>query len=170
MNEQTEISHLMPEVRSNLVYALPAAKDPSEVMAYPGRLTFDGEKLVSTGRPVFGSSSHLSGQVIEVMNKYPDIRSAMNVRYDRKFIDTAETQGLVIASYDRRREPQVIKEKEGASTRWGVSEALSKIERRPDIVYHLGDWGKEPMIIVFGEDPLSVVKKITGILKSSRED
>jgi hydroxymethylpyrimidine/phosphomethylpyrimidine kinase len=34
-----------------------------------------------------------------------------------------------------------------------------------DIVYHNGDFGKEPMIMVFGEEPKEVLTKIKKILK-----
>ena len=34
----------------------------------------------------------------------------------------------------------------------------------PDIIYHKGDFGKEPMIIVFAETPDIVIKKILKII------
>jgi hydroxymethylpyrimidine/phosphomethylpyrimidine kinase len=32
------------------------------------------------------------------------------------------------------------------------------------VIYHKGDFGKEPMIIVFGENPNDVLKKILKII------
>ncbi len=34
----------------------------------------------------------------------------------------------------------------------------------PDIIFHKGDFGKEPMIIVFGKNPNNVLKKILKII------
>ena len=36
--------------------------------------------------------------------------------------------------------------------------------RVPDLVYHLGDWGKEPMILVFGRDSMDVVEKVRRLI------
>jgi len=48
--------------------------------------------------------------------------------------------------------------KENSSISWGISSCLKS--NIPDIIYHKGDFGKEPMIIVFGATPTEVVKKI----------
>jgi len=43
---------------------------------------------------------------------------------------------------------------------WGVGEVLKKLKRVPDFIYDEGDVGKEPMIRVFGRNPMEVVTKI----------
>ena len=43
------------------------------------------------------------------------------------------------------------------SISWGISKALGT--KSPDIIYHKGDIGKEPMILIFGKDPRDVIKK-----------
>ena len=48
--------------------------------------------------------------------------------------------------------------------RWGVREAFNLAGKVTDIVYHLGDFGKEPMITIFGENAVDVVKKLLRIL------
>jgi hydroxymethylpyrimidine/phosphomethylpyrimidine kinase len=51
---------------------------------------------------------------------------------------------------------------------WGILAALSKI-RFADVIYHRGDIGKEPMIIIFGRNPAEVVNKIRAILKTHED-
>ena len=43
-----------------------------------------------------------------------------------------------------------------------IEYAISK--KPPDIIYHKGDFGKEPMIIVFAETPDILMKKIIKII------
>ena len=76
----------------------------------------------------------------------------------KKMIDKAKKKGLRITNYDRNKEPRSSKKKENSSIAWGVSSCL-KLDP-PDIIYHKGDMGKEPMIIIFGNDPSDVIKKI----------
>jgi len=73
---------------------------------------------------------------------------------------------MSISSYDRSKEPIEVKAKEGMSIRWGIDHAIRAFNCMvPDIVYHEGDIGKEPMIIVFGNDPMHVVTKVKAILE-----
>ena len=73
-------------------------------------------------------------------------------------IDKAKKKGLRVENYDRSKESKSSKKKENSSIAWGVSICLKSYP--PDIIYHKGDMGKEPMIIVFGNDPSEVIKKI----------
>ena len=68
---------------------------------------------------------------------------------------------MIVLNYDRKNESKNSKLKENSSISWGVSSCLKS--EKPDIIYHKGDLGKEPMIIVFGNKPKDVVKKIKQI-------
>ena len=48
---------------------------------------------------------------------------------------------------------------------WGIKNALVK-NPKAEVIYHKGDVGKEPMMIIFGRDPNEVIKKIKKILKN----
>lgn len=54
--------------------------------------------------------------------------------------------------------------------RWGVRSALRGARRRGDAVYHTGDLGKEPMIVVFGTGPRDVVSKVARIADAAAEE
>ena len=65
---------------------------------------------------------------------------------------------MSVTSYDRNKESRNSKRQENSSISWGISSCLKLTV--PDIIYHKGDMGKEPMIIIFGETPSEVVKKV----------
>ena len=69
---------------------------------------------------------------------------------------------LKVSEYERQLEPSEFKEKEGYTIPWGIKEALQR-EPNANVIYHKGDIGKEPMIIVFGQNPteiIAILKKI----------
>ena len=69
---------------------------------------------------------------------------------------------MALLSY-RTKEPANIKKKEGSTIYWGITSALVK-NRNAEIIYHDGDIGKEPMIMIFGRNPTEVFEKIKRIL------
>ena len=64
-------------------------------------------------------------------------------------------------NYDRGKEPKKSKQREGSSIKWGINHVVKS--KSPDLIYHKGDVGKEPMILIFGENPNDVIKKISKI-------
>ena len=64
----------------------------------------------------------------------------------------------MISSYNRANEPEDVKEVEGSTIPWGVETAIDKIGTIPDIIYHLGAWGKEPMICLVGPNAVEVAE------------
>ncbi|MGC8606335.1 MAG: bifunctional hydroxymethylpyrimidine kinase/phosphomethylpyrimidine kinase [Vulcanisaeta sp.] len=166
------IGNYIPEVQSNLGYALPAfyARDLNDVAAVPGRIIKYMGKAKPSGPPAFGVSSHVANYILTAMRHDPEVRSAMNIKYDDKVIETARKLGYVVSSYDRRQEPPEVKAREGASIPWGTEQAIKNAGRVPDVIYHLGDWGKEPEIIILGRNPTEVVSKLLAILRRINEN
>ena len=48
-----------------------------------------------------------------------------------------------------------------SSIAWGITNSIKT--KLPDIIYHKGDMGKEPMILIFGKNPNDVIKKTSKI-------
>lgn len=119
-----------------------------------------------SGPPTFGASSHVASYILTAMKYDPEIRSAMNIKYDDRVIEAARELGYVVSGYDRKQEPPDVKAREGASIPWGGTEqAIKSVGRVPDIIYHLGDWGgKEPEIVILGRSPTEVISKLLAIL------
>jgi hydroxymethylpyrimidine/phosphomethylpyrimidine kinase len=164
------IQPLIPEVQMNLVMALPKnyARGIDDVAGILGRIVRYGSRIKASGPPTFGASKHLAKAVLKIMEYYPEVRAAANIRYDEKVIEAAKRLNYIISWYDRRDEPPEIKSKEGASIPWGVEIAIKRVGKAPDIIYHMGDWGKEPMINVLGGNAVEVVEKILALAKAIR--
>ncbi|AEH24140.1 phosphomethylpyrimidine kinase [Pyrococcus yayanosii CH1] len=158
---------LIPEVGANFVYALPKpyARDKKDVAGVKGRIVRYGRSVKAVGPVEFGASDHLARAVLRFMDFHPEVRSALNLRYSEGLVEKAEKVGLVVSFYDRREEPPEVKAREGATIPWGIETAIRRAGRRPDLIYHLGDWGKEPMAIIFGETPQDVLRKLSLLLK-----
>jgi hydroxymethylpyrimidine/phosphomethylpyrimidine kinase len=166
---------LAPECQINIVMALPKpfSKGVESVCGVPGRLHTVGGRLVSAACPAFGASRHVANASLAAMEFSPQTRSAMNIRYSEEVISACRKAGFSIGSYERDLEPQDVKGAEGATTPWGVREAIRKAGMVPDVIYHRGDWGKEPMVLIFGPDPVAVAMKALRIaegLKKSSPD
>ncbi len=152
------MADIVPEVRSNLVMARKNAKTIDDVAGIPGRITTVNGKLKVFMKPEWGASSHMARLVLEVMKYNPQLRSAMNLRYHEDIIIICGKLGLKISYYDRIKEPEEHRNIEGHTISWGVKEAIENLGDIPDVIYHIGEWGKEPMIVLIGEDPVDVAK------------
>ena len=169
VNNGKYVAYLVPEVQMNLVMALPShyAKSINDVAGILGRIVRYGETIKPSGPPTFGASKHMAKAVLMAMKYDPSIRAAANIKFDERIIEVAKKLGMTISSYDRRFEPLEIKSKEGASIPWGIEYAITKTSGKvPDIIYHTGDWGKEPMINVFGKTAIEVANKIVALAKA----
>ena len=155
---------LIPETQTNFAYALPEAAGVSDVAAVRGRIVRIGKTAVPASYIEFGASKHVASAILAFMTVQPAVRSAINIRLDKKLVSVCKSL-FKVSSYDRQSEPARIKRKEGATVRWGTRAALAK-NPRAEVIYHTGDLGKEPMINVFGRTPGDVVEKIKKILKN----
>jgi hydroxymethylpyrimidine/phosphomethylpyrimidine kinase len=163
--KEAKIGILIPEVQSNMAFALPDAKGFEDVMAIPGRIIKYGDSIVTVSRPVFGTSRHVASIVLTAIKFDFTKRSAMNIRYSPEIINACQKLNLKIASFNRKDEPEESKRKEGSSLQWGVEKVIRESGFVPDIIYDLGDVGKEPMVRVIAENPEELFKKISSIKK-----
>ena len=152
---------LIPECQTNFVFSKIKPKRIDMILGISGRLVKAGDRIIQAGELKYGGSQHVATAVIEVSKKFPEIRSAINIKYEPSMIVKAKKKGMKVISYDRRKESKNSKQKENSSISWGISSCLKSM--KPDIIFHKGDMGKEPMIIIFGTNPEQVVKKILAI-------
>jgi len=157
---EEKVGYLIPEVSSNLGYALPNAKGIEDVAAFPGRIIRYKDSVATLSGPEFGASQHIANIILTVMKFDPEYCSAMNIRYSKENVAQLRGKGFLVGHFDRRFEPKRVRQREGSSLEWGVGEVLRKLRRVPDFIYDQGDIGKEPMIRVLGRDPMEVVNKI----------
>lgn len=135
------------------------------MLGISGRIVKSGKDIVVAGVLQYGGSKHVSSALIEINKKFPDIRSAVNIKYNSDLIKNSRKKSLIVQSYNRNQEPSKLKRKENSSISWGVKQAIKNSSRPPDLIYHKGDFGKEPMIMIFGIHPSKVVEKIAKIMQ-----
>ncbi|MER5175939.1 MAG: bifunctional hydroxymethylpyrimidine kinase/phosphomethylpyrimidine kinase [Candidatus Nitrosocosmicus sp.] len=153
---------LIPETKTNFVYSLENPKGFIDVAGVLGRITNIGTRIRSPNVVEFGASSHVANAVIVANQLNHLFRSAINIKNDKKILDICKTN-FICSYYSRDKEQIENKNKEGLSIIWGIKNAMKKI---PDaeIVFHDGDYGKEPMIIIFGKGPNEIIDKIKTIV------
>lgn len=156
---------LIPECQTNFVYSKNSPSTLNEVMGILGRIVKTGNSVTVAGKLKYGSSKHVATAVLAINKKFPEIRSAVNIKYDRSLIKTIKKIGYHTSYYDRTKEPESVK-RQHSSIFWGVRQATNGLKIPPDAVYHTGDFGKEPMIIIFGRDPHYVVTKVRKIARA----
>ncbi|MDI6654577.1 MAG: thiamine-phosphate synthase family protein, partial [Candidatus Hydrothermarchaeota archaeon] len=190
VNEMKELDgfyRLVPQVGTNIAYALAGARNLSDVAGISGRIIRIKEQVKAIGEAEFGASKHVASIVLAAMKFDGNARSAMNIRYSKEIL--AACKHFKISSFSRKEEPR------GVSTmEWGTAQAIKKLgnsdrklariaklvrksgalananaifltEGVPDIIYDLGSVGKEPMIRILGKNPREVLDKLRQILE-----
>jgi hydroxymethylpyrimidine/phosphomethylpyrimidine kinase len=147
------------EVGLNFGYALPFASDSGDVCALRGRLIRVGNGVEGTGCPDFGASKHVARIILAAHEFNPLIRSAINLKYREETLHSCEAADLVVASFQRTKEPEGV-----SSMEWGTRQAIKDTDAVPDVIYDEGAKGKEPMIRVLGENPADIISKIKKII------
>ena len=156
------IHQMIPECQTNFVISKAKPKATKDILGVSGRIVQAGTHVIVAGDLKYGGSKHVATALLTVSRKFPEIKSAINIRYQEKTLKKISKRGFVVASYDRKAEPKNVKIND-SSIKWGINSATKNLEKSPDIIFHRGDFGKEPMIIVFGESPRKVIEKITKI-------
>jgi hydroxymethylpyrimidine kinase/phosphomethylpyrimidine kinase len=160
----TEFSNVIPEVGCNIACAIPDATTVDEVCALQGRIVKMGNYARAVGCSAFGASSHVARIVLAAMHHDRNIRAAVNIRYSENIVRIIREMGLTVASFDRRDEPSGVRTME-----WGTGSAIETYIRLhnllPDVIYDLGDVGKEPMIRVLAHRAVDAAEKAVQIAK-----
>ena len=165
LESSREVSKLAPESQMNIVMALPYANSPSDVAGVAGRIVKVGETVKASSCREFGASRHVANTVLTVMRYDQSVRAGMNTKYSEEIIDICEKLHLTVSSYDRTKEPPNIKSAEGKTAPWGAEEAIRKIGKVPQVIFHTGDWGKEPMTTLLGKTAFEVANIAVRIAK-----
>jgi len=155
-----EFADLIPEVRTNIVYALPDAKNINDVAGIDGRITNVDGRPRACGYPAFGASSHMARIVLEVMKFDKGLRAGINFAWSEEFASWLETcareNNISFGFVDRSMEPEEKLRAEGASIPWKIKFLLNRYGLIPRIFYETAAMGKEPLFVLLGEDAVSV--------------
>lgn len=152
----------IPECQTNFVFSKQRPKSTKDVLGISGRIVKAGTNVLVAGDLKYGGSKHVATALLSMNKKYPEICSAINLKYQSITLSKIKKSKLKVSSYDRSKEPKHVKIKD-STIKWGVNSAIKNSKKIPDVVFHKGDFGKEPMIIVFGKTPENVLEKILKI-------
>ena len=153
----------IPECQTNFVYSRQKPKSVHDILGVNGRIVKSGKKVIVAGNLAYGGSKHVATGLLTLNKKFPQICSAINLKYQNSTISKIKKSGLTVSKYNRKEEPKNVKVK-GSTVKWGIEEAIKNSTEAPDVIYHEGDFGKEPMIIFFGKNPDEVLSKILKIV------
>ncbi|MGH1569021.1 MAG: bifunctional hydroxymethylpyrimidine kinase/phosphomethylpyrimidine kinase [Nitrosopumilus sp.] len=165
INEFVEIKDIyknIPECQTNFVYSKQKPKSTKDILGISGRIVKAGKEVLVAGDLSYGGSKHVATALLIVNKKFPHVRSAINIKYQNTTLSKIKKSKLLVSSYDRIEEPNNIKKK-GSTIEWGIKSAIKNIKKPPDAIFHKGDFGKEPMIIIFADTPKNILKKISKI-------
>jgi predicted fused transcriptional regulator/phosphomethylpyrimidine kinase len=144
---------LLPEIRSNLVMATKDAVTPEDMAGIPGRLTAVFGKITAPAYPAWGASKYTAMILLEVRKINPDIRAAMEIRYDPKLVHLIQSHNISLAHLEIQ-----------------VGDTLDTILKRcmhegilPNSFYTEGGFAREGAIIIMGSDAMEVAKLVVQI-------
>ena len=152
----------IPECQTNFVYSKQKPKSTKEILGISGRIVKAGKKVIVAGDLEYGGSKHVATALLTVNKKFPQIQSAINIKYQNTTISKIKKLKFIVSRYDRSQEPIDVKNK-GSTIEWGIKSAIKNLKESPDVIFHIGGFGKEPMIIIFGDTPKKILKKISKI-------
>lgn len=155
---------LIPECQSNFVLAPPGAVSVNDMLGVCGRITRAGTQVVVAGTITRGGSQHVASALTTMREKFQNVSSCMNIKRTPQILAAITKLGFHTCSYDRAHQPASESRREGTTVAWGVRRAISKANMPPDIIHHAGSYGKEPMILVFGNDSNDVLDKVRRII------
>lgn len=161
--QQAAIGHLIPEIQSNLGYAVSGARAIEDVVAFPGRIIRLHGGIARVASPAAGASRHIAKIILTAMRADGACRAAMNIAFTPAIVDRCRELGFSVGEFDRNQEPADVKQREGSTLEWGTGDVIERMGRVPDIIFDRGDVGKEPVCRVLGCDPADVANKIIRI-------
>ncbi|MDD4986104.1 MAG: thiamine-phosphate synthase family protein, partial [Dehalococcoidales bacterium] len=90
LEDCAEFSTLIPEVRTNIAYALPDSQTPQEVAAFPGRITVVRGYPHALTIPYWGASDHLARRIIESRKYDKSVNAIINFKFEEKVLSVVQ--------------------------------------------------------------------------------
>ncbi len=154
------IGHLIPEVQTNLAFAIPFAETVDDVASFPGRIARIHNSVETLYSSRFGAARQIHQLVLAAMDYDSQRRAAMTIMYSEPLVNRIRALGYTIVEMDRSRTPVDVQGEEGSTLAWAVQDVMDELGRVPDAIYDKGTVGKIPLIRLFAKDPSSIVNLI----------
>jgi predicted fused transcriptional regulator/phosphomethylpyrimidine kinase len=153
MSKENKVANVLPEIRSNLVMALPGALSVDEVAGIPGRLTAVFGKITAPAYPAFGASHNTARILLALMEHDLSRRAAMEIKNTPALINALRKNGF---------EPYEIVVKTEKTLKEVFKES-NKEGNLPKIFFIDGGVNREGATIVSGDDAVEVAETVIKI-------
>ena len=158
-----DVSALVPEVGMNVVGATPYAERVEETAAVEGRITRTLSGVAPNRGVRFGASSHVARFLLAAREFAPELRFAVNCRFDEEVEDALSALDGPVEEFDRAAEPDEVKAAEGSTMGWGARQSFDR-EQSPVAVIDRGEVGKEAIVKLVAEDRETLVDRLFAVL------
>jgi predicted fused transcriptional regulator/phosphomethylpyrimidine kinase len=153
LSGSSKVSVLLPEIRSNIVMAVPGAQNAQDVAGVPGRLTEVFGRITAAAYPAWGASRFTSRILLTIMKYDPGRLAAMEIRYTSELVDLIGNDRISVSH---------LKVAEGKTLDDAFKESANE-SGLPTVFYTEGGFAREGAIIVTGKDAVSVAKIVLRI-------
>ena len=154
------VAAAMPNVGTNVGTALPDADEVADVAAVPGRIYEMDGRVEVPANPEFGASEHVATTILAAMVVDSDRRGAVNLVTDDALLSAADARGLDRMAFDADYEDRGSRLREQFDERGGV----------PDVLYHRGAFGIEPITYVLGETGAAAARLAAELVADASEE
>jgi hydroxymethylpyrimidine/phosphomethylpyrimidine kinase len=157
-----DVSRLVPEVGMNVVGATAYAEAVGETAAIEGRITRTLSGVAPNRGVRLGASSHVARFLLAAREFDPDLRFAVNCRFDEAVEAATAALDGGVTEYDRDAEPTDASGTMG----WGARQAFGTVEgpETPVAVLDRGAVGKEAIVKVVAATPEALGERVFTLL------
>ena len=160
LEECQEFGKLIPEVGSNMVHARQDAKTLDDVAGLTGRIIKVKNQAVAVGDVEFGWSKYMGSVILTALTIDSNKRTAISLKNNEMIVLACQSLGLELIEFGDKAPESYVKEK------CVTPFALLTLNQVPDGIYDHGDIGIEPLIILFGAEPINLAQTVCKVAKA----
>mgnify|MGYP006284176423 FL=1 len=161
-----DVSRLVPEVGLNVVGATPYAEVPAECAAVEGRITRTLDGVAANRGVRFGASTNVARFLLAAREYDPELRFAVNCRYDDGVATALDALDWPVAEYDPTERPDDANE----VLEWAAREAFADAAETPvGVVGHAAP-GWEPTVVVLAADTATLADRAATLLDAASDE
>ncbi|MFB6131817.1 MAG: thiamine-phosphate synthase family protein [Halanaeroarchaeum sp.] len=151
------MADVVPNVGTNVGMALRDPTDVTDVAAVPGRIYAVDRRVEVPANPAFGASRHVATTILAANQGDAAVRGAVNLGTHDAILDAAKDREFEIREFDP--------EYEDRADRLAASFRKAGV---PDLLYHRGAFGIEPITYAFGETAVDAAELVTDLVEAGR--
>jgi len=157
-NTAAIVNHI-PNVGTNIAMRMPDGESVTDVAAVPGRIHRMGGQANVPADPEFGASKHVATAVLAMRSAAPQRRGALNLKTSDKLLNALTDAGLSTAEFEAGYENRYQR----------LTDLLARTDPTPEVLYHEGAFGIEPITYVFGESAADAVATLTEAISTTHD-